>query len=102
MEFDTWVRVNGTVDDTAWKAGGTEGIRINDLMQLKEGAFGGNVTFSAYADPLKSAVIQNDLDIRGTLFLDHYGSASNTIRCGNHTISVGNLILNSKRKGICP
>lgn len=95
VEFDTWVRVNGTVDDTAWKAGGTEGIRINDLMQLKEGAFGGNVTFSAYADPLKSAVIQNDLNIRGTLFLDHYGSASNTIRCGNHTISVGNLILNS-------
>ena len=95
VEFAAYVRVNGTVDDSLWKAGGNGGVCIRDFGQLKDGAFGGNVTFGAYTAYDSNIKLQNDLDIRGTLLFDYYGGSVNIIRCGNHTISVGKLILNS-------
>ena len=81
--------ISGEVSDAEMKTGGEGIVKITDLNCLEEGKFGGNISLG------QKCTIEKDIDIKGCLTIqyDKLTDPDEGIRCGEHTVHAGELIV---------
>ena len=86
VSFMENVSIGGCVEDLSRKAAGSGGVVLQDIGQLKDGYFGGNVILEG------SCSAEGSIVIDGTLSVGEQGE----LHCGDEAIRIGVLIVEGK------